>query len=394
MSNSVRTFEERQISTFRHEKVERIVWQPRFSDWYVQNHVRQLKKGMSPEEVASLVTKCPDLPPDVYGLEQWEIYDFLNASPRYMGECWPGLGFFYDRPDPDANIKHEWVTDEIGYRHHKIITPEGTLTEGWKTGSSYPDERILKRREDIPAVLYYVKHSHYEHNFNPNTFEIFQEINKGRCVSSGGPWRTPYNKCIVELAGTKNTMLLMKRYTEEFDAFCEELARINFEVIMPNEMKSPVEFISCGDNVDCMNNPPYVYEKYILPYFQQVADECKKYGKFTFAHYDGHLTDLLPYLGNDVYPFDGIEAPTIKPQGDVTLEQFKKALGDRIIVLDGIPSTIFLPQFTEEQFTTLVKDVLDAFVPNIILGVSDEYSPNGLFSRLQAVAGVVENYEF
>ena len=47
-----------------------------------------------------------------------------------------------------------------------------------------------------------------------------------------------------------------KRYTKEFDDFCAELERINFEVIMPELMASPVDVITCGDNVDCRNNPP------------------------------------------------------------------------------------------------------------------------------------------
>jgi hypothetical protein len=373
--------------------VERIVWQPRFSDFYHQNHIYELKKGMTLKDVAKFNIKCSDLPPEIYGMEHVEIYDYLNASPRYPGECWPSMGFFGHTPNPNPDIQHKWNTDKDGFRSHKIITPYGELTEGWKAHSSYPVERILKKREDFKAVLYYIENSTGKMEFNPTMFEIFQSENEGRCVSSGGPWRSPYNKCIVELAGTMNTMILMKRYTKEFDEFCAELERINFERIMPVLMKSPIEFITCGDNVDCMNDPPPVYKKYVLPYFERVAKECKKAGKFSFAHYDGHLKDLLPFLSNELYPFDGIEAPTIQPQGDVTLDEFRKALGDRIIVLDGIPSTIFLKEFSEKQFTDLVQNVLENFSPNLILGVSDEYSPNGLFKRMQLVSKIVEKFE-
>ncbi len=388
----MRTFEERQRATFRHDPVERIVWQPRFSDWYRQNHIHQLRKDMPPAKIAELAPKCPDLPSEIYGMEEVEVYDFLNASPRYPGECWPGIGFFWTMGNPAADIKHEWVTDADGYRHHKITTPLGELTEGWKAGSSYPDERILKKREDFKAALYYVENNCTEYKFNQAIYDIFLEENNGRCVSSGGPWRSPYNKCIVELAGTKNTMLLMKRYTKEFDAFCDELARINREVIMPTLLKSPVEFITCGDNVDCRNDPPYVYEKYILPYFEEIGKASKRVGKFTHAHFDGALEDLLPYFTNERYPFDGIEAPTFYPQGTLDIKDFRKALGDRIIVLDGIPSTIFLPYYEEKYFVEYVQEVLRLFSPYLILGVSDEYSPNGLFKRLQMVADIVEKF--
>ncbi len=97
-------------------------------------------------------------------------------------------------------------------------------------------------------------------------------------------------------------------------------------------------------------------------------------------------------MNNDQYPFDGIEAPTFYPQGGVDIKDFRKALGDRIIVLDGIPSTIFLPYYEEERFVNFVQEVLELFSPNLILGVSDEYSPNGLFKRLNMVAGIVEKF--
>jgi hypothetical protein len=387
-----KTFAERQDRTFRHQPVDKIVWQPRFSDWYRQNHIIKLRRSMTPDQIATFQLKCPDLPPDVYGLELDEVYDYLDASPRYPGECWPGISFFHTEGNPDADIKHSWTTDAQGNRQHKIVTPYGTLTEGWRAGSSYPDERILKKREDFKAVLYYVENSTYKSTFNRETFELFNEVSEGRCVASGGPWRSPFNKCIVELAGTRNTMLLMKRYTAEFDTFCAELERINAEVVMPVQLASPIPYMSFGDNVDCRNNPPPVYEKYLLPYFERMVKACRQAGKFTFAHYDGDLEDLLPYMSNDRFPFDGIEAPTFYPQGNVRIEDFRKALGDRIIVLDGIPSTIFLPHYSEERFDNFVQQVLEFFSPNLILGVSDEYSPNGLFSRLRKVASIVEKF--
>ena len=119
----------------------------------------------------------------------------------------------------------------------------------------------------------------------------------------------------------------------------------------------------------------------------------KKAGKFSYAHFDGNLRDLLPYFGNDIYPFDGMEAPTFQPQGDVTMDEFRKAFGDKLILLDGIPSTVFLSQFSEKYFVDYVNEVLEKFSPNLILGVSDEYSPNGLFKRMKMVSDIVEKFE-
>lgn len=390
--DKVRTFEERQLATFQHEPLEQIVWQPRFSDWYAQNHIYELKKTMNEEELAKYNLRCTDLPRDIFGMEHVEIYDYLNASPRYPGECWPSMGFFSIVPNPNAEIGHKYYTDDEGITHHKITTPYGTISESRKPDSSYPVERILKTRDDFKPVLYYLENSAMKMEFNQVMYEIFREENEGRCVAVAGPWRSPYNKCIVELAGTYNTMVLMGRYRDEFDRFCAELERINLEIILPAILDSPVDFVTFGDNVDCRNNPPPAYKKYLQPHFEKAADMCRKAGKFSFAHYDGNLIDILPFLADDVFPFDGIEAPTFHPQGDVSIQEFKRVWGDEHIILDGIPSTIFLQQFTKKQFVTLVNEVLETFSPNIILGVSDEYSPNGLFSRMELISEIVADF--
>jgi hypothetical protein len=368
-------------------------------DFYRVNKIKKLQKGLKSDQNEQFDLKCPDLPLEIYGMEQQEIYEFLDASPRNFAEFiyytkWIPLRLFSKVKNPDADIVHKFTEDEFG-RYHKITTPFGILTESWKHGSTYPYERILKTRDDIRAVIYYLKERNIGWEFNQDNYNVFLNMNDklgNRCSKTTSPWRNPYNKCLVELGGIKATMLLMKRYPIEFNNLCEEINRINFEIIMPVILKSPMEYISLGDNIDYRNNPPYVYEKYQVPYYERMAEICKKAGKFVYAHFDGYLKKLLPYLEKEIYPLDGIEAPTFSPQGDVTLEEFKNVWDEEKIILDGIPSTLFLPHFSESRFISYVEKVLEEFSPNIILGVSDEFSPNGLFKRLQMVAGIVENF--
>jgi len=46
---------------------------------------------------------------------------------------------------------------------------------------------------------------------------------------------------------------------------------------------------------------------------------------------------------------DGIEAITPRPQGDVTLEEAKEALGDDMFLLDGIPAIYFDKTFPSKR---------------------------------------------
>jgi hypothetical protein len=118
--------------------------------------------------------------------------------------------------------------------------------------------------------------------------------------------------------------------------------------------------------------------------------ELHKAGKYCHIHMDGSLKDLLPYLSD--LPFDGLEALTPKPQGDVSLEELKDAIGNKIF-LDGIPSILFLPQYSNDYVREYTQKVLEMFSPNLILGVSDELSPNGDIRKIEMIAEIVKKFE-
>ncbi|MFX1479764.1 MAG: hypothetical protein ACFFCI_16700, partial [Promethearchaeota archaeon] len=100
--------------------------------------------------------------------------------------------------------------------------------------------------------------------------------------------------------------------------------------------------------------------------------------------------DLLPYLED--LPFDGLEALTARPQGDVSLEEIRDSIGNKVL-LDGIPSILFLPQYSNNYVSEYARKVLNLFSPNLILGVSDELSPNGDIKKIEMIGDIVRKYE-
>jgi hypothetical protein len=99
---------------------------------------------------------------------------------------------------------------------------------------------------------------------------------------------------------------------------------------------------------------------------------------------------LLPYLAE--LPFDGYEALTPEPQGDVNLEDIRDAIGNRVL-LDGIPSILFLPEYSFDYVREYTQNILELFSPNLILGVSDELSPNGQITKVEMIAEMIKNFE-
>ncbi|MFX0154996.1 MAG: hypothetical protein ACFE9Q_10755, partial [Candidatus Hodarchaeota archaeon] len=135
--------------------------------------------------------------------------------------------------------------------------------------------------------------------------------------------------------------------------------------------------------------PPKYFEKYLIPHYEKRVKQLHKFGKFCHIHMDGSLRDLLPYLED--LPFDGLEALTAKPQGDVTLKELQESIGSKVL-LDGIPAILFLPQYSFKYVRQYTYDVLEMFSPNLILGVSDELPPNSDFRKVEMVAGIVKNF--
>ena len=125
MKNERKRFDKHIRAAFRGEKTDRIVWQPRFPDWYDHNHIWGLN-----ETNYKSSTKT-EIPREFWGADLLDCYDLFDASPRYFGEGWPGLGqwppykpfdlgpgvwermhIFYTEENPDADITHQWGTDD------------------------------------------------------------------------------------------------------------------------------------------------------------------------------------------------------------------------------------------------------------------------------------------
>ena len=89
---------------------------------------------------------------------------------------------------------------------------------------------------------------------------------------------------------------------------------------------------------------------------------------------------------------DGIEAITPKPQGDVTLEEIKEALGEKLFLIDGIPAVYFDDTYPVDVLKDCVRHVVDLFAPKLVLGASDEISSTADISRIPIVGKIVDEY--
>jgi hypothetical protein len=148
-----------------------------------------------------------------------------------------------------------------------------------------------------------------------------------------------------------------------------------------------VKIVNFGENIhDHLLSPAY-FEKYLVPWYEKRSGQLRENGIFTHIHIDGFFKDLLPYLAE--LPFDGLEALTPEPQGDVPLEEIREHIGDKVL-LDGIPALLFLPTYSEERLKEFTRRVVEMFHPRLVLGISDELPEGAGEAALERIGWISE----
>ena len=244
----------------------------------------------------------------------------------------------------------------------------------------------VTNEEELKIYTYIEEHTSWR--FDQETFD---EI-KAKWGTLGAPTmylpRVSMQRLYVDLMGVEEAIYAVYDYPETVEEYFTALRGCHLRLIdVINE--SPIQIINFGDNVHSGTLSPELFEKYVLPEYQLRCKRLHEAGKFVHAHFDGDNRGLLKYYQET--GLDGIEAITPVPQGDVTLEEVKEALGDMYLI-DGLPAIYFDEIFPEEVLVECVHKIIDLFAPNLILGISDEISSTGDIERIRLVGKIVDEY--
>ena len=240
--------------------------------------------------------------------------------------------------------------------------------------------------DDLRVVSWIDEHTDWR--FDP---EAFDEV-RAEWSGLGAPTifmpRVNVQHLYIDLMGVENGVFLLYDEPEEADRY--------FRILHDNHLRmidviadSPVDIVNFGDNVHAGTLPPDLFERYVLPAYQDRSERLHAAGKFVYAHWDGDTGPLLRFARET--GMDGIEAITPKPQGDVELEEVREALGDMYLI-DGIAAILFDELYPLDDLLEQAQKVIDLFAPNLILGISDEISSTGDIFRIPEVGKLVDAY--
>jgi len=361
------TDRERMLAIMRHEPVDRVIWQPRLEHWYFTNK------------------RLGRLPARYRDMSLLELYDDLDTSIRTYYFYNPCIRTIYGE-----GVSFEVVEETPKRRVRLWKTPVGTLTQvdGKTEESSLCTEFPVKSIADLKVIEYLLTTRRFE--FDHAKFAEAEALIGPRAAGVIYNVRIPLQRLYIEYMGFQNTIIALHEFPREMEAFIrliEETDQQFYDMLKA----SPLQVINFGDNVDANMLPPSLMRKYALPYYQRRTAELHAVGKQSFPHWDGALKGLMQFV--PLCGFDGYEAFTPEPMGDIPLEEIAEAMGHEYVLIDGIPATHFLSPFTRKDVEEFALKVLDMFAPSLILGISDELPPGGDIESVRLVSQIVRDYQ-
>lgn len=342
-------FREMNQRVFAGQPNPQVLFQPRIEPWYAWHKT------------------FDSLPPPYDDMSLLDLFDDLGCSIRYVdyytGMPHPVVEFF----QPEVEIRKR-VADNRLVRSYE--TPHGELTE------------VLKRTQDDTwrTVEFAVKdpadfqklrwlYQRRVATFSPENFEQGRQFIGDRGEPQFWITRSPYQALALDWMRYEQFIYALADHRSEVEdtlaVIDHSYDRLYEEILAYGE----VRIINFGENIHAHLVSPKNFERYLLPFYEKRCHQLQTANIFTHIHIDGACHALLPYLKD--LPFDGIEALTPQPQGDVSLHQIKEHIGDKVL-LDGIPAVYFLPTYSRDDLMTCVEELVNLFHPRLVLGVSDE----------------------
>ena len=342
------------------------MFQPRFEPWF------------------DLCRRRGTLPPELADKTLFEFADELGASLRYL-DYYTGL--------PGPMVLHEELSrrrvEETPRTFTQIVdTPFGE----WVSKHEINDDEVwytvdypVKCLEDFDKLDWILDHTQIQ--FDSHRFDRSAAAFGDRGAPQFWVPKSPYQALCQQWMTLDALIYALADNPARVES---TMARIDasYDLLYKQICDSGrVPILNFGENIHAQLLSPDYWERYFEPFYAKRCGQLREAGICTHVHIDGFFKPLLPYLSR--LPFDGIEALTPEPQGDVTLVEMRDAIGDKI-VLDVIPAILFLDTYPMGMFQEYVGKVAEMFGRQLILGISDEFPQGAESSSLPKLRWMAE----
>jgi hypothetical protein len=361
-------FRDMNLRVFQNKPIPHVFFQPRIEPWFDWHRIF-------------------DSTPEQYEFETVsDLFDALDCSMRYV-HYYTGL------PDPVVQKFSAEVRIDYQEKDGRAVvvyhTPVGDLTETqhftidhtWRTVGF-----AVKNKEDLRSLRWL--YENMEFYFDKTAFLKGSDYIGTRGEPQFWVPKCPYQALAQIWMKLDDLIYALTDYPDEVEITMQAIDKA-YNPLYEGICKSGiVNIVNFGENIHEQLLSPRYFNRYLIPFWENRVGQLKSAGIFSHVHIDGYFKHLLPLL-KDI-PHDGIEALTPLPQGDMTLEEIKAHLGEKIL-LDGIPAVLFLDTYPREKLLEITEQIIDLFHPNLVLGISDELPQGAGLEAIERVKLIAEH---
>jgi hypothetical protein len=230
-----------------------------------------------------------------------------------------------------------YVEDGKKYVRRTMSTPVGEIcrieAEGWCR------KHWLETAEDYRVMTYIAKHT----ELVPCYDEFIQK--EKEIASFGVPLieygRSPMQVILVDYVGLENFSYHLVDFEDEmmelYDALFEKMRKKTVLVA-----EGPGRYVSALENFTAETMGPARFEKFHIPFYNELYPLLQESGKIVGTHYDGRLGSCRKLIAGA--PMNLIESLTEPPEGDMEMEKCRESWPDKLFWCNINVSAYNLPE--------------------------------------------------
>ena len=280
------------------------------------------------------------------------------------------------------------------YTTTEYRTPVGTVTE--KTAytpeegslSPYKVELPFKSEKDYPVIEYLLANTTVVPDL-ADYYKTEQMLGDDGVIVTGLGY-SPMQQIMRHWMGYERFFYELHDHPTKVERLYElavELERKRLNIVVDSPVEVPAV---CGNWSDDIHTP--VFKKYFVPWLHEAVELLHSKGKLSQVHADGEMRRLIPmFLATRV---DVAEAWSPAPMTSVTTGELKKAWGDKVTIWGGMPSMLFGPQYSDQEFDDYVLNLFKEISPgrSFIVGMGDNLPFDAKIERVGRLVDLIEKY--
>ena len=287
------------------------------------------------------------------------------------------------------------VEEDPPYTTTEFRTPLGAVTlktmytpeEGpWIV---YEVELPYKTESDYPIIEYLLENTVLVPDME-RYYELEKEVGDDGMVMTGTDLYSPMQQVMRYWMGYMPFFYQLRDNPGKVERLYElekELAKKKLHILADSPVEIPM---LCANWTDDIHTP--VFKKYFTPWLREAADFFHARGKVTQVHADGEMKRLIPlFLDTGI---DVAEAWSPAPMTSLTTGELRKAWGDKVTIWGGVPSMLFEPQYSDEEFDAYVMKMFAEVSPgnNFIVGMGDNLPFDGKLERIARISELIDKH--